>query len=249
MTPFLSFIVLLLILFGIVTALINTVRRYNNTSVTLRWVLIPLFISLAALFVNLYVDNSEWNIKNLVIGSGTPEQDSLQTVNNILSDALKQTEDKGKTVKKSKTDIKESESKSETLTAAEQDPGQTDKKLTSVFISPDQRRRFINYLKDEPKGKIRIQYISGDKQAFEYAGFIADMLTEAGYTLSGEISDFTGNPAVDGISIVINRNETEPRYARSIFFAFRSIGINITAERNKQAAKPLEVLITVGHQR
>lgn len=249
MTPILSFIVLLLILVGIMMALINAFRRYNNTSVTLSWVLTPLFISFAALFVNLYVDNSEWNIKNFVSGSNTQKQDSLQTESNILSDALKKTEDKRKSVNKSKNDNKESEIKSDNLTTAGQESGQTNKKLASVIITPDQRRKFVNYLKDEPKGKFRIQYIAGDKQAFEYSEFIADMLTEAGYTLSGVISEFPGNPAVDGISIVINRNETEPRYARSIFFAFRSIGINITAERNKQMAKPLEVLITVGHQK
>lgn len=249
MTPFLSFIVLLLTLFGFLIGLINAVRKYNNTSVTLRWVLIPLFISFAALFINLFVDNNQWNIKNLIGGLNQQRQDSLDIENFILSDTLKQTENRRKIVKKSKGEEKETQPRSDTLIAAGQESEKTNQKITGRIITSEQKKEFINYLKDEPKGSFRIQYIAGDAEAFEYSKRISDMLVQAGYHLSGELTDFVGNEAVEGISIIINRNETQPRYARAIFFAFRSIGINIVAERNKKMAKPLEVLITVGHKK
>jgi len=249
MTPLLSFILLLVTLLGFVTGLINAVRKYKNPSVKLGWVLVPLFFSIVALFINLYTDQNEWNIKNVISELNQPGRDSLEIENNLLSDTIKQLENRRKIVRKSKRDKQESKSVRDTLITAEQESDQANPESASRIITPEQRRRFVNILRDEPKGTFRIQYIAGDKEAFEYSRRISDMLSEAGYSLSGGIGKFAGNEAVQGISIVINRNETQPRYAEPIFDAFRSIGINIEAERNKQLVKPLEVLISVGHRK
>ncbi len=249
MTPLLSFILLLLTLLGFVTGLINAVRKYKNPSVKLGWILVPLFFSFIALFINIYTDQSEWNMKNLVKELSSSEQDSSEIENNFLSDTLKQLEHRRKIVRKPSVDKQEFQSLRDTSAIAEQGSDQANLESGSRTITPEQRRRFVNILRDESKGTFRIQYIAGDKEAFEYSRRISDMLTEAGYSISGDIGKFAGNEAVQGISIVINRNETQPRYAEPVFDAFRSIGINIAAERNKQLVKPLEILISVGHKK
>lgn len=249
MTPFLSFIVFLLTLAGFVIGLINAFRKFKNPTLKLRWVLIPLFFALAALIVNLYVDHSEWNVKNIISELSPQGQDSLEIENGTLADTLKQIENKRKIVKKINKDKKVTQPDRDTSIIAGKESEQTNEIISTRNITPEQRSQFVNYLKDKPKGSFRIQYIAGDREAFEYSRFISNMLTEAGYNLTGGISEFAGNDAVVGISLVINRNETEPRYARAIYLAFQSIGVNIAAERNKQLVKPLEVLISVGHRK
>lgn len=249
MTPLLSFILLLLTLLGFLIGLINAVRRYKDPSVNLKWILVPLILSLAALFINIYTDQNEWNMKNIVKEFSSSGQDSSESEYYSLSDTISQKKNRRKIVRKSNSNKQESQSVRDTSAIAGKESDQAIQTIASRNITPEQRRRFINILKGEPKGSFRIQYIAGDKEAFEYSKRISNLLTEAGYSLSGGIGKFTGNEAVQGVSIVINRNETQPRYAEAIFVAFRSIGINIDAERNKQMVKPLDVLISVGHRR
>lgn len=246
MTLFLSFIILLLALVGILVGLINALRKYKNHFVKLRWVLIPLAFSLTILIIDVYVGNLNWNINKLFNELNPQRQDSSNMENNKAKENVEQKENsrkiRSKLIKK-----KESQNSKDSLITNKPEPGEVNQKLFSRILTPEQRNKFVNFLKDKPKGDFRIEYIDGDVEAFEYSKNISNMLKEAGYSLSG-INNFVGNDAVKGISIVVNSDETQPLYAQSIFSAFRSIGINIKAELNKRSVKPLEVLISVGHK-
>lgn len=243
MSPILSFIALILALIGIVIGLINAIRKFKNQFVKLRWILIPFVFSFAILIIDVYVGNINW----IINGLSTQRQDSLK----IENKKLENTAEKKKISKKivGKDDEKESQSVKDILGTDKPESEQKEQKLSSRILAPAQRNEFVSFLNDKPKGNVIVKYVAGDAEAFEYSKSIADMLIKAGYTLSGRISNFVGNEAVEGISIVINSDETQPIYAKSIFTAFRLIGINIQAERNKKLVKPLEVLITVGHNK
>jgi len=247
MTPFLSFIVFLVTLVFFLIGLINAIRKYRNPGIKLRWILFPLVLSLITLIINLKSEHNEWNVQNLISELNPQKQDSLEIKNNSLGDTQIQKENKRKVVKKKERNG--SESLGDTSITSGEQLDQTDQLLPHRVITPEQRNKFVNFLKDEPRGDFKIMYVSGDAEAFEYSKRISGLLIDAGYSPLGGISHFAGNDAVEGISIVVNRKETQPGYARSIFNAFRSIGINIVAESNKQLVKPLEVLISVGHQK
>jgi hypothetical protein len=210
---------------------------------------IPVFSAVLVLIINLSIDHNKWNIENIISKLSSQNRDSLAVKDSSLSELANKIETRRKTSGRLKRNKKESQSTKDILTAEKPEPEQTNQIIASRYFTSEQRNRFIAFLRDAPKGDFRIKYIKGDREAFEYSKRISNLLIEAGYHLSGKISDFAGNEAVQGISIVINRNETQPGYARSIFTAFRSIGIDITAERNKQLVKPLEVLISVGHRK
>lgn len=249
MLPVLSIILMLLAIAGFLTGLINAFRRYENRSVKSGWIVIPLIAAVLLLIINLSIDHSKWNIENIISKLSSKSQDSLAVKDSSLSESTKKIDSRRKTKVKLNRSKKESQSTEDIETVEKPEPEQTNQIIASRSFTSEQRNRFVAYLRDTPKGDFRIQFIKGDREAFEYAVRISNLLTEAGYRLTGEISAFTGNEAVQGISLIINRNETQPGYARFIFSAFRSIGIDITAERNKQMVKPLEVLISVGHRR
>lgn len=241
MSSTLSFILLLLALAGIVIGLINAVRKFKNQFIKLRWILLPLIFSSVILLFDLYAGNLEW----IINGQSTKGQSSLK----IENKELKNTSKKKRIGKKTngKNEIKESQNSENNLGTDNPESEQKEKELSARFITAVQTNKFVNFLNDKPKGSVTIKYVAGDVEAFEYSKNIADMLVKAGYNLPGRISNFAGNEAVAGISIVINSDETQPVYAKSIFTAFRLIGINIQAERDKKLVRPLEVLITVGH--
>ena len=249
MITILSIILLLLALAGFLIGLINAFRRNQNSSVKFLWIVIPVFAAVLILIANLSIDHSKWNIENIISKLSSPNQDSLAVKDSSLSELANKIETRRKTRRKLNRSKTESQSTEDIITDENPEPEQINPIIPSRSFTSEQGNRFVAYLRDAPKGDFRIQYIKGDREAFEYSKRISNLLIEAGYHLSGEISDFAGNEAVQGISLVINRNETQPRYAKSIFYAFRSIGINITAERNKQRVRPLEVLISVGHRK
>lgn len=246
MSHFLSLIILLLALVGILVGLINALRKYKNHFVKLRWVLIPLAFSLTILILDIYVGNLDWKIINMFNELNPQRQDSLKIENNKAKKNLGQ-RDNSRKIRSKSIKKKESQNSKENLITNKKEPEEVNQKLYSRILTSEQRNKFINFLKDKPKGDFRIEYIDGDVEAFEYSKNIANMLKDAGYNLSG-IRNFVGNDAVKGISIVVNSDETRPLYAQSIFSAFRSIGINIKAELNRKSVKPLEVLISIGHK-
>ncbi len=245
MTTYLSFILFLVTLVFLFTGLINAFRKYRDPGIKLRWIIIPLLLSLITLIVNLNSGHNEWNVNNLISKLNPQKQDSLAIVSDSLGETKIHKENKRKVIRKNERTVSESAVDS-SIQPVESNPPQL---RSQRVITSEQRNNFVNFLRDEPKGDFKIMYISGDTEAFEYSKKISGLLTEAGYHPSGSITNFAGNDAVEGISIVVNRRETQPRYARSIFNAFRSVGIYIVAESNKQLVKPLEVLITVGHQK
>lgn len=249
MIPILSLILLLLAVTGFLISLINAFRRNENRSVKSGWIVIPLIAGVLILIINLSIDHSKWNIESIISKLSPRNQDSLAVKDSSLSELTNKIETRRKTKGKLNRSKKESQATEEIVTAEKPEPEQTTQIIASRSFTSEQANRFVAYLRDAPKGNFRIQFIKGDREAFEYANRVTNLLIEAGYNLSGEISYFAGNEAVQGISLIINRNETQPGYARFIFSAFRSIGIDITAERNKQIVKPLEVLISVGHRK
>lgn len=246
MTPFLKLLVLVVILAGFVIGLINVVRKSKNPSVKLRWVLIPFFISIVSLIVNQYVIHNGWDMKTLIneFQSTNRGTDSLETEKFNSKNKTQ----KRKNVKKVDKNKNEYRTGKDTLNVAQQEQEQTNQQLASRMITPEQINNFVSYLKGKPKGPFRIIYPSGDYEAFEYSKLVSKMLTEAGYIRSGRITSIAGSEAENGISVVINANETQPVYAKSVFYAFLSIGIDAKAVRDKRLVKPLELLIFVGHQ-
>ncbi len=247
MTPFLSLVLFLATLVFLLLGLINAFRKYRDPGIKLRWILVPFILSLITLIINLNAGHNEWNINNLIGELSPQSQDSLEVESYSLDDTKIKKESKRKVVKKNERNGSEPVRDTSIRTGGQSE--QTNLLTPQRVITPEQRNKFVDFLKDEPRGDFKVMYIAGDAEAFEYSKRISDLLIQAGYHHSGGIGEFAGNEAVEGISIVVNRIETQPRYARSIFNAFRSIGINIVAESNKQLVKPLEVLISVGHQK
>ena len=249
MIPILSIILLLSALAGFLIGLINAFRRYQNRSVKSGWIVIPVLSAVLILIINLSIDHSKWNIENVISKLSSQNLDSLAVKDSSLSELTEKIKTGRKTARKLNRSRKESQPTNDIVTAEKPEPEQTNPIIAARSITSEQENRFVAFLRDAPKGNFRIKYIKGDREAFEYSKRISNLLIKAGYNLAGEITDFAGNEAVQGISLIINRNETEPRYARSIFSAFRSIGIDITPERNKQLVRPLEILISVGHRK
>jgi hypothetical protein len=120
----------------------------------------------------------------------------------------------------------------------------------SRTITSEQRDAFVRTLNGTPRGKITLQFFSGNTEAYEFAKKVRDLLLFAGYELPEEpkpdrMTGFiTFGPPVIGVAVCSKDPNAPPPLAEPLRMAFRAIGIN--AERKPSFEKEDIVLVSVG---
>jgi hypothetical protein len=129
-------------------------------------------------------------------------------------------------------------------------------KMQPRIITQEQREKFIELLKNAPKGPIRIQYGSANNETWNFIFQLRGMLDDAGYGV-GDSSALVPNPTGSvnhsystGIAILAYSMETSPAYLGPIEQAFRGIGITTYAITTKDGnynlkQNPGEIVIFV----
>jgi hypothetical protein len=228
MFPFYILLTFILAFIGVIVSIIATIKRRKNPSLKLSWTLIPLFISAVSLIINFLGswDSSEHNKKDM---------ENLKTRANKF-------ESRGDSLKI------ELDSISNKLLKTGKELSETKEKLAPRTITKEQKEKFIAFLKDKPKGNLSISYINGVDESLQYAKKLEKLLSSAGYKVK-----FLNRTTrielgvVVGVWMRINSIDTQPKFSKDLYDAFRSIGINIKLWLWK-GVKPFELNIRVGQK-
>lgn len=99
--------------------------------------------------------------------------------------------------------------------------------LAHRSISSEQSSKFIAFLKDAPKGKVKLTaLLQGDNEPINFAQKLKDLLSKAGYTVDETIGGFMSSGApVSGIVIKVDDTKSPPPHAGPIQKAFEQINI------------------------
>jgi hypothetical protein len=130
-----------------------------------------------------------------------------------------------------------------------------DDRFAAKTISPEKRATFISFLKNYPKGPVRVFTISLDNDTSVYAGQIRSMLDDAGYAEPDHAkaglynAAITVDPPAD-VAIVIGSRDKAPPYAAPLQAAFKAIGIYAPGIVEKEPLvdiKPADICVFVIH--
>jgi len=114
-------------------------------------------------------------------------------------------------------------------------------------IPDDKRVEFKAAVKDFPKGKVIVESLASDAEGTNFAKQIADMLTQAGYAVSENLSSMTffGTLPI-GVKLRVKSREQTPIFAAGLQHALRDIGIDAPATVGGPEVDVDLLVITVG---
>jgi hypothetical protein len=114
-------------------------------------------------------------------------------------------------------------------------------------ITPEARDQFLTFVKTFAKGRVFMDWVQTNPEAADYAGQIADLLKEAGYTVVNKsTSTLTMADAPSGVIMKIKSMYAQPPYAGTLQRGMEYIGINSTGELDDAAED--SVLIFIGNK-
>jgi hypothetical protein len=100
-------------------------------------------------------------------------------------------------------------------------------RLMPRSITPEQTAKFIEFVKDAPKGKVKLTAVAAaDNEPLKFAQILHGLLSNAGYSVEDKIGGFvsTGSP-ISGIVIKIRDAQAPPTHAAAIQKGLEYIGI------------------------
>lgn len=122
-------------------------------------------------------------------------------------------------------------------------------KLSPRTLTDEQKKAFLAFVINTPKGKVSFKCIGNSKEAFDYTTAIKDLLTTARFDVAASIPMFisTGFRAT-GISMSIRSAERQPAHAGDIQKGFESIGVPMpcSVDADDQSLSEDMVVIYVG---
>jgi len=118
-------------------------------------------------------------------------------------------------------------------------------KLKPRVLSPAQRTRLIDSLKRVPKGPVEILHVEADREAFEFAEQIRNVLRNAGWDTGVRTSLLGVN--VVGILIAVRDAKTAAPYATAIQRSFAAASIELRGAEDAGLPEGT-VRIIVGHK-
>jgi hypothetical protein len=100
-------------------------------------------------------------------------------------------------------------------------------------ITASQKQTFIDLLKTVPKSKVNVA-VEEDmgKEARDYGGQIADLISAAGFEV--QITHASANGIPDGVSIKVKKSANPPVASIAIQKAFNSIGIDAPGQEDSR---------------
>jgi hypothetical protein len=122
-------------------------------------------------------------------------------------------------------------------------------KLSPRILTEEQRKGFLAFVANTPKGKVSFKCVSNSKEACDYAAVIKDLLATARFDVAASVPSYisTGIRA-SGISMSIRSEKHQPAHAGEIQKGFESIGIPMpgTVDTDDQSLSEDMVVIYVG---
>jgi hypothetical protein len=91
-------------------------------------------------------------------------------------------------------------------------------------ISPEQRRLFVTFMKDKPRGRIGLLTVTGDGEAHGFALEIETMLKEAGLETEGVAQAVFPREVPRGLVLRLRNKHMAPAHAGPIQLALEQIG-------------------------
>ena len=102
-------------------------------------------------------------------------------------------------------------------------------------ISEKQRKDFIKFLENSPKGPVMTGGRHPDSETQEYGNEVYSMLTNAGFTAESR-ANYSGNlahfPIGSSVGIFVDNFNDAPAYFANLLAAFRFVGLNPTLFTN-----------------
>jgi len=113
-------------------------------------------------------------------------------------------------------------------------------------LTPDQRSRLFKFLSANPKQKIEADVPTGDNEAKVYAGELVDVISSAGWEVSGPNQSFYDFDPV-GVNVAVTDEAHIPVGALVLLSALKDAGIPVIAVTN--AKIPLgKIELRIGHK-
>lgn len=118
-------------------------------------------------------------------------------------------------------------------------------------ITSQQKDAFIGTTKILPKGKVRVIYNPPEKEVFEYAESVLEMLDSAGFDTGNTISQGIGGRPKTGVVLVVGDREHPPAHLEIVATALRHIGIEseIDEDSHMRQYNPELVEVIVGNRK
>lgn len=124
----------------------------------------------------------------------------------------------------------------EELTGARQDAAEARSLVTQWEerdrprkISSEQSARFVEFLSDSPRGKIRFKILAADNEAHTFAAALRTLLSESGFSVEPETPGFIPMGPMAGIELRVASQEFSPPHAGPLQKALQHIGIEAPA--------------------
>jgi hypothetical protein len=92
-------------------------------------------------------------------------------------------------------------------------------------ITPEQRRQFLAFLKDKPRGRVGLVTVKGDGEAQGFALELEEMLKEAGFETEGVSHAMFPREVPRGLILRLHNQQSAPPHAGSVQLALEHIGI------------------------
>jgi hypothetical protein len=248
---FLSLLVFLFALAGIIISFINALRKSKKPNLKLGWILVPLILSFLSLIVNRYVNSgiSDTNHKTIdtlnqrlsnmenLKNDLTESQNEVKTIHDSLNIILKKRKEEDSVFKiKSEELRRKSEENSNRL-------GVLDTRTKQRKISTESAKDLLNILSKHKNEKIQISCLMNDQEALALASQLSSIFEQAGWSIV--MQQFQNISPINGIVVNIQDIKFEQK-ASFIFKILQDAKLNPKAGGIDKINVKNEVEILVG---
>jgi hypothetical protein len=113
-------------------------------------------------------------------------------------------------------------------------------------ITPEHRKQFVDLLAVARKGRVRISVMAGNKEAFDFATQVRDMVREAGYSTPDTMNSLQlFGPPLLGMVIKVKSEPEQAPFAGDMQRAFSAIGIEALGDKDSSLDADI-VLLQIG---
>jgi len=113
-------------------------------------------------------------------------------------------------------------------------------------VSPEQRKRLLEMLKDEAKGNIVVKCSVGDDEAYNFASQFVEILRSSGWSVDGVNQSWFADPPV-GAGFLVHKLADSPSYGPPLQKAFIPVGFEFSV--SEQERIPVgEIELLIGHK-
>lgn len=99
--------------------------------------------------------------------------------------------------------------------------------LSYRAIKAEQKKLFLDGIKDAPKGAVKVWAVTNNDEAFQYAKAISTMLAEGGYQTGRVVNSWMSATPQEGIIAAVATQESITEYRSSFVAALMESGIKL----------------------